>query len=81
MKQSKKIPLDILIERLGKRLDYPVTNAHLAVLIHGWHKKHPDQAPCFETLRIRKKRDGVTWFTQQEVRDLSDYAGYDLTSD
>ena len=81
MKDEKKIPASTLIKRLSQRLHYPVTNAHLAVLVHGWSKKHPTQAPLFSTLRVRKKREGYLWFNPQEVRDLSVYAGYDLTED
>ena len=81
MKKELKIPASVLIARLGKRLHYPVTNAHLAVLMHGWTKKHPEQAPSFGTLRVRKSTDGFLWFRQQEVADLSAYAGYDLSTD
>ena len=81
MKQEKKIPMTVLIERLGKRLHYPVTYAHFGVLMHGWGKHRPDEAPEFSTLRYRKRRDGFLWFTAQEVVNLSRYAGYDLTSD
>ena len=81
MNNDKKIAQDVLIERLGKRLNYPVTRAHFAVLVHGWSRKHPDQAPLFATLRYRKKREGYLWFNPTEVQDLSAYAGYDLTQD
>ena len=81
MRKEKKIPATVIIERLGKRLNYPINRAHLATLVHCWTKKHPDEAPTFGTLRIRKKRDGFLWFSAQEVRDLSAYAGYDMTED
>ena len=81
MNPEKKIAQAVLIERLGKRLNYPITNAHFAVLVHGWSRKHPEQAPLFATLRNRKKREGYLWFSPNEVRNLSAYAGYDLTHD
>ena len=81
MKVENKIPQILLIERLSKRLNYPITNAHFAVLMHGWTKKRPDQAPPFSTLAMRKKKDGFTWLTTREVEDLSRYAGYDLSYD
>ena len=81
MNNEKKIAQAVLIERLGKRLNYPITRAHFAVLVHGWSRKHPEQAPLFATLRIRKKREGYLWFSPSEVQNLSAYAGYDLTED
>ena len=81
MKNSNKIPQTLLIARLAQRLNYPVTAAHFAVLVHGWMKRQPGQAPLVATLRSRKKREGFLWFNPQEVRDLSVYAGYDLTED
>ena len=81
MKTENKTSAKTIIDRLGKRLDYPITNAHLATLVHCWTKRHPDQAPSFSTLRQRKSTDGFLWFRPQEVKDLSDYAGYDLTKD
>ena len=81
MKENNKITQDVLIERLGKRLDYPVTNAHFAVLVHGWAKKHPEQAPSIHTRIARKRVSGELWFTLGEVIRLSAYAGYDLTKD
>ena len=81
MIQDQKIPQSVLIQRLAKRLNYPVTIAHFAVLMHGWAKQHPEQAPLVGTLRMRKHNDGFLWFKPPEVADLSLYAGYDLTSD
>ena len=76
---KEKIPLTEVTERLGRRLNYHVGMNHLAVLIHGWRKKHPDQAPSFEALRQRKIKDGWPWLTPAETAFLSAYAGYDLT--
>ena len=79
MKTSNKIPLTELAMRLGKRMNYPIGMNHLAVLIHGWRKKRPKEAPAHGTLRERKRKDGYPWLTPREVEDLSAYAGYDLT--
>ena len=76
---KEKIPLSTVGERLSRRLNYPVGMNHLAVLIHGWRKKHPDQAPNFSTLYERKKNDGYAWLTPLETAFLGHYAGYDLS--
>ena len=81
MKADKKIPFTTLIERLEKALNYPVGMNHLAILIHGWSKRHPEQAPLFSTLSMRKRKDGYPWLTETETHFLSRYAGYDLTKD
>ena len=78
MKKEKKIPMTSLVERLGVALEYPIGMNHLAVLIHGWTKNHPEQAPTYATLRIRKHRDGFAWLKADEVQNLSKYAGYKL---
>ena len=79
MKTSNKIPLTELAMRLGKRMNYPIGMNHLAVLIHGWRKKRPREAPEFHVLSVRKRRDGYVWLTPRETADLSRYAGYDLS--
>ena len=81
MKSDKKIPLTTLVLRLGTAMNYPIGMNHLAVLIHGWMKRHPDQAPLFSTLSMRKRKDGYPWLTEKETAFLSRYAGYDLTKD
>ena len=81
MKNDKKIFQAVLIKRLSKRLNYPLGVNHFAVLMSGWMKKKPDQAPSVATLRVRKNRDGHVWLKPSEVADLSVYAGYDLTTD
>ena len=81
MRSENKISQDQLIRRLSKRMKYPIGVNHFAVLIHGWLKKKPDQAPDVSTMRVRKSRDGYLWFNPREVEDLSRYAGYDLTRD
>lgn len=74
-----KIPLTTVAERLGRAMDYTIGMNHLAVLIHGWGKRHPDEAPTFSTLSMRKKKDGEAWLSRRELSDLSRYAGYDLS--
>ena len=81
MRQTNKIPLTTLLERLSTAMNYPLGMNHLAVLIHGWMKKHPEQAPLFSTLSMRKRKDGYPWLNEQETRFFSEYAGYDLTKD
>ena len=81
MRENKKISQAVLIERLGKKMHYPIGVNHFAVLMSGWMKKRPDQAPDVATLRVRKNRDGYVWLKLSEVADLSVYAGYDLTTD
>ena len=81
MSKEKKISQAVLIERLSKKLRYPIGVNHFAVLMSGWMKKRPEQAPDVATLRVRKNRDGHVWLKPTEVADLSTYAGYDLTRD
>lgn len=78
MKQSNKIPLSLIRERLSKAIDYPLGNNHIAVLVHGWMRRHPEQAPDVSTLRKRKNKDGFTWLTHREAIDLAHYAGYKI---
>ena len=81
MRAENKISQAVLIERLGKRLNYPIGVNHFAVLMSGWMKKRPEQAPDVATLRVRKNREGYVWLKPSEVADLSVYAGYDLSTD
>lgn len=81
MKAEKKIPQAVLIERLSKKMNYPIGVNHFAVLLHGWMKRRPMEAPDVTTLRVRKNREHYLWFNPREVADLSKYAGYDLTRD
>lgn len=81
MKDEKKIPQAVLIERLSKKMNYPIRVNHFAVLVHGWMKRRPREAPDVTTLRVRRNRSGYLWFNPREVEDLSAYAGYDLTRD
>jgi len=78
MKEEKKIPLTEIAKRLGRAMHYPIGMNHVAVLMHGWAKKHPEQAPTFSTLSMRKKKDGFAWLKPEEIVFLSAYAGYDL---
>ena len=81
MKDAGKIPITTVLERLSKAVHYPLGMNHFAVLMHGWEKKHPDQAPPYHTLFQRKRLAGCTWLTRQEVADLGRYAGYNLLDD
>ena len=81
MKPENKISQDLLIRRLSQRMNYPIGINHFAVLIHGWMRRKPMEAPDVTTLRVRKNRDHYLWFTPREVEALSAYAGYDLTRD
>ena len=78
MKQERKIPFTVICQRLSKAIKAPVGMNHLAILMHGWHKRHPDEAPPFGTLRMRKKKDGYPWLTTQEAQLLGVYAGYKI---
>ena len=78
MKEEKKIPLTSIAEALGKAMDYPIGMNHLAVLMHVWMKRHPDEAPTFSTLRMRKKKDGYPWLRSEELALLERYAGYPI---
>ena len=80
MKAENKIPLTDLALRLGQRLNYPIGMNHLAVLIHCWRKRHPDEAPSHSVLHERKKADGFAWFTPYELQAFSRYEGYDLNA-
>ena len=79
MKTENKIPLNTICERFAKRLNYNFITAHLAVLMHCWRNKHPDEAPSFDRLKHRKFNDGYAWLNPRELTDLSRYAGYDVT--
>lgn len=76
---SDKVPLDEVVARFGRVLQYPFGRNHLAVLMHGWAKKHPEQAPSFAALSMRKRKDGFPWLNKRELTDLGRYAGYDIT--
>ena len=79
MKSSNKIPLSEVTARLAKATGFDFRTNHLAVLIHCWTKKHPDQAPGVSTLAMRKRKDGYAWLRQSEIVDLGRYAGYDIS--
>ena len=79
MKQEKKIPLTDIVERFRKATKYDFQMNHLAVLVHGWRKKHPDQAPSVSALFERKKTDGFAWLSSSEAAFLGAYAGYPIT--
>ena len=81
MEKTLKIPLTTITERLGRALNHSIGMNHMAVLMHGWRKHRPHEAPSFSTLAMRKKNDGFPWLTSYEAEDLSRYAGYDLTQD
>ena len=78
MTQTNKIPLTTVMERLSEAVGWEVRPKHIAVLIHGWRKKKPHEAPSVATLYERKKKDGFAWLTRQETADLSRYAGYEI---
>ena len=79
MKKENKIPLTSIAEALGKAMDYPFGMNHLAVLMHVWMKRRPDEAPSFETLRVRKQRDGYSWLKSDELALFERYAGYPIS--
>ena len=79
MKTTTKIPMTEVCKRLSRAINAPVGMNHLAVLMHGWTKKHPDEAPAFSTLSMRKKKDGYAWLKPPELQFLGRYAGYDLS--
>ena len=79
MKPESKIPLSEVLERLSVAAKYPFGMNHLAVLIHCWAKKFPEQAPGYNALFQRKKADGYGWLTPRELSDFGSYAGYDLS--
>ena len=79
MKQNKKISFKEIVRRLGDAADYTYTIGDIAVLMHGWTKKHPEQAPGVAKLRVRRMRDGYGWLSPSELAHFSVYVGYDLT--
>ena len=80
MREEKKISLEVVLERLQVAGNYPFGMNHLAVLIHCWRKRHPDEAPSHSVLYERKKADGFAWFTPYELQAFSRYEGYDLNA-
>ena len=78
MKEDKKIPLTSIAEALGTAMEYPIGMNHLAVLLHVWMKRRPDEAPTFSTLRIRKQRNGYAWLKNDELALFERYAGYPI---
>jgi len=78
MHKTRKIPFSVLVERLSAQVGAPLGMNHLAVLMHGWRKKYPGQAPEFHTLRMRKVKDGFPWLSYSEALLLEQYAGYKL---
>ncbi len=75
-----KIPLSVVCKRLAKATEYDFRMNHLAVLIHCWRKRHPDEAPDVHTLCQRKKKSSEAWLTRDEIVHLGEYAGYDISS-
>ena len=78
MKQQNKIFFSTIMQRLSQQVGFEVRPNRLAVLIHGWMKKHPEQAPSYNTLFARKKKDGQPWLSRQETDNLARYAGYQI---
>ena len=80
MKQNKKISFREIAVRLGEAADYTYTLDDVAILMYGWTKKHPDQAPGVQKLNVRRHRNGFRWLNPSELAHFSAYVGYDLTS-
>ena len=79
MREEKKISFWEITRRLSEVTGYTYTIGNIAVLMHGWTKKHPEQAPGVARLRVRKLRDGYGWLNPSELAHFSAYVGYDLT--
>ena len=68
-----------LTARLERAIHCDVGLKGLNILLYGWAKKKKFNLNAL--LWMREKREGEPFLTLNEAKELSDYAGYDLTKD
>ena len=77
--KEEYILLTILCARLERAIHADVGMKGLTILMYGWAKKKNFNLNAL--LWIREKRSGEPYLTLTEAKELSVYAGYDLTKD
>lgn len=75
MKQEK-YSMAQLAANLEKAIHCDVGMQGLRILLYGWMKK--TQLVSNSLLNERKRKKGVMYLTEREVKSFSKYAGYDL---
>ena len=73
MKETNKIPLTTLRDRLQARMHYANPKDAFNVLLYGWAKKNRHG---IQWLSAVKKRN---WLSAYMVRDFENYCGYKIT--
>ena len=73
------ILLTTISARLERAIHADVGMKGLTTLMYGWSKKKNFNLNAL--LWMREKRKGVPFLTLNEVKELSEYAGYDLSKD
>ena len=76
---EENVLLTTLCARLERTIHAAVGMKGLNILMYGWSKKKNFNLNAL--LWIREKRKGEPFLTLNEVKELSEYAGYDLTKD
>ena len=79
MKEEKKILLTAICARLERAIHADVGMKGLSILMYGWAKKKNFNLNAL--IYMREKRNGEPYLTLNEAKELSIYAGYDLTKD
>lgn len=79
MKGDDMILLTTIAARLERAIHADVGMKGLTVLMYGWAKKKNLRLNAM--LWMREKRKGEPFLTPNEVKELSEYAGYDLTKE
>ena len=79
MSKEDMILLTTISARLERAIHADVGMKGLTILMYGWSKKKNFNLNAL--LWMREKRNGEPFLTFNEVKELSEYAGYDLTKD
>ena len=78
MKEEKKIPLNVLEERMLERV--PCWNPEKAfdTVLSGWRKHPKFKSASRQTVHIREMRDGFAWLKKEEIASFEAYLGVQL---
>ena len=79
MKEENKVYITTICARLERAIHADVGMKGLTILMYGWAKKKNFNLNAL--LYMREKRNGEPYLTLNEAKELSAYAGYDLTKD
>jgi hypothetical protein len=78
MKKEKKIPVAQIKSKLQSLMNYKNIDSAFRALLLCWARHPKYTSPRIATLRLRTKRDGFLWLSEQELVSFSSYCGYDL---